>query len=173
MGDREFHRAVAVGPREPVHAEVGPQQHLSRREILLGEREHREGGVTEEDQQPAGSQHPRRLGDPAIRIAPDRRPVLRDREIERGVAQWHVLSVGMDEREPQDVDALERGQQPQLGLRDVPHTPADLLALPIASATLDPRVDVGVPARPVREHVVLGHRVTIRGERRGDRPSPG
>ncbi|MGH2679073.1 MAG: hypothetical protein ACRDG8_01090 [Actinomycetota bacterium] len=61
VGDRELHRAIRIGPLEPVHAEEVASQLLAGREVLLGERQHREGGMPEEDQPSAGLQDPRRL----------------------------------------------------------------------------------------------------------------
>ena len=65
-----------------MHAEVRSQQDLAGRQLLLREREHREVGVTEEDQPPAGRSSRAASGIQRYGIAPDRRPVLRDREVE-------------------------------------------------------------------------------------------
>ena len=48
--DRELDGAVRVGPVEPMHAEVRTHQRLARRQVVVGEREHREVGMPEEDQ---------------------------------------------------------------------------------------------------------------------------
>ena len=47
--------------------------------------------VAEKDELAAGPQEPRRLGDPLVRVGPDRGAVLRDGEVERGVGERDVL----------------------------------------------------------------------------------
>jgi hypothetical protein len=41
------------------------------------------------------------LGDPSIRIAECRSPVLRDREVETAIGEWRSLSIRVDEWESQ------------------------------------------------------------------------
>jgi len=51
--------------------------------------------VTEEHQAPARPQEPMRLGNPQVRVAPDRCAVLADREVERGVGLRHRFGVAV------------------------------------------------------------------------------
>src|SRR5262245_17830719 len=96
----KLHRLV-VRPLEAVHAEEGPQQPLGGRQaILVGQAEHELDGVGQEDQPPSRTEQPRGLGDPDVRVAPDARAVLRDREVERRTGQRDVLGTGVHEREP-------------------------------------------------------------------------
>ena len=57
------------------------------------------GLFREEDESPSRPKQPRSLGQPARRVAPDARAVLRDGEIERRVGQRNVFSTRLDERE--------------------------------------------------------------------------
>jgi hypothetical protein len=74
-----------------------------------------QGAVDEEDQAPARAQQPRRLGDPAVRVAPDARPILADDEVEGAGAEGRALGVAEDQREGQAELALEGAGRPELG----------------------------------------------------------
>jgi len=75
--------------------------------------------VGEEDQPAAGAQQARRLGDPGVRVAPERRAVLGDREIEARVSERHVLGAGVDQRELEAVLRLHLARGGELVLGDV------------------------------------------------------
>ena len=97
-----------VRPREAMHAEIGPQEALRRRALLLGIRdgEDPEGAVCQEDQLATGAQEACGLGDPAVRIGPNRCPVLADCEVEACIGQSGRLGVAVDEREVEVVLVL-------------------------------------------------------------------
>ena len=80
--------------------------------------------VDQEDQLPAGTQQPRRLGDPGVRVAPDAGAVLADRQVEAGVGERRPLGVGVDQREPQPEPLLQLAGGRQLGRRSCPGRPA-------------------------------------------------
>ena len=63
--------------------------------------EHGQRRVPHEHELTPRPQQPGRFGDPAIGVAPDRRPVLRDREVERGVGQRDGLRAGLDQLQPE------------------------------------------------------------------------
>ena len=88
---------------------------------------------------PAGPQQPVRLGDPHVRVAPDRRAVLRDREVERAVGVRDRLGVAVDERQRDTVLGGEAAGGRQLARRvvDADHAGA---------ASRHPRRDVRRPA---------------------------
>ena len=62
--------------------------------------------VGEEHEPPARAQQPRGLRDPALRLAPQARAVLREREVEARVGQRDRLGVALDERELEAVLGL-------------------------------------------------------------------
>jgi DNA-binding PadR family transcriptional regulator len=146
VAEVELHRLI-IGPFEPVHAEVGPQQPLGGR-LIIGVRdgEHEQHRVHQEDQLPAGAQQPGRLGDPRVGITPDARAVLRDGQVEAGVGEGCLLGAGVDQREPQPEPVLQLagGGQLRRGVvqagrpraaagqpgRDVPGAAAQLDAVP-------------------------------------------
>ena len=66
--------------------------------------------VGQEHQPAAGSQQARRLGDPGVRVGPQRGAVLADREVERGVGVGDALGVAEQEREVEAVLGLEPGR---------------------------------------------------------------
>ncbi len=66
---------------------------------VSGRAENDERRVAQEDQPAAGTQQPRRLRHPEVRIGPDRGAVLRDGEVERRVRQRHPLAGCLDQRE--------------------------------------------------------------------------
>jgi hypothetical protein len=108
--------AWVVRPLEAMHAEIGPPEALRRRTLLFGIRdgEDPEGAVRQEDQLAAGAQEARGLGDPAVRIGPDRCPVLADSEVEACIGQSGRLGITMDEREVEVVLLLERARRAEL-----------------------------------------------------------
>ena len=71
----------------------------------------------EEDEPAARAQQPRGLRDPARRLAPQARAVLRQREVEARVGQRDVLGVGLDQRELDAVLRLHRARRRELALR--------------------------------------------------------
>ena len=81
--------------------------------------EHEQRRVAEEDQLPVGTEQPSGLRDPSIRVAPDRRAVFADRQIEARIGEWHGLCAGLDQREVQIVLVLERTRGGELVLGDV------------------------------------------------------
>ena len=89
------------------------------RHLLVRRAEHEERGVPQEDEPAARAQQARGLGDPAVRVAPDRGAVLADREVERGVREGDRLRARLEEREDEAVLPLQRPRRLQLGRRDV------------------------------------------------------
>ena len=86
-------------PVDPVQAALRPLQRLAsvRRRRSRRARERR---VAEEDEPAAGAQQPRRLGDPLVRVAPDRGAVLGERRGRRTRPGRPVSSAfGLDELE--------------------------------------------------------------------------
>jgi hypothetical protein len=67
---------VVVRPLEPMHSELGPYE-LFGDLATVRRTEHAQDGIAEEDELAAQPQQPRRLGNPLIGVAPDRRAVLR------------------------------------------------------------------------------------------------
>jgi hypothetical protein len=95
-----------------------------------------QGAVDQEDQPPARAQQPRRLGDPAVGVAPDAGAVLADRQVEAAAAQRGALGVAVDEREGEPELALEGAGRAQLGGGAVQADDA-------GAAPGEPRRDVG------------------------------
>src|SRR3954469_18863486 len=85
----------AVPPVEAVHAEERPLQALRRRKIFIAHwrRQHQEERVAEEVEPAAGTEDPGRLRDPEVGIAPDRRPVFADGEVEAFICKRSLLGV--------------------------------------------------------------------------------
>ena len=77
----ELDLRVLVQPLELVEALLGPQELFSDLAVV-GHAEDLQGRAPQEDELAAVPQEPGRLRDPERRIAPDRRPVLREREVE-------------------------------------------------------------------------------------------
>src|SRR5262249_41793141 len=98
---REVVLDALIRPLEAVHPELGTLERLHRSDVLVGGAKDDERRVAEEDELTALTEQPRRLGDPAIRVGPDRGAVLRDDEVERCVCQRHVLSERLHELEPE------------------------------------------------------------------------
>src|SRR5439155_26576514 len=70
---------AVVRPLDAVQAEQVARQPIRRLLGVVGRAEQAQQPALEEDEHPARSQEARRLGDPAIGIAPDARAVLRER----------------------------------------------------------------------------------------------
>src|SRR5438093_5010434 len=145
----ELDRAV-VRPLDAMHTEeVADQAVLGALGVVWGA-EQAEQPALEEDELPAGAQEARRLGDPAVGIAPDARPVLGQHEVEAFRAQRRTLGVGVHEGEGEPVLALERPRVGELARRVVePHharPAAGEPGRPVGGAT--PELD-HVPARDV------------------------
>src|ERR1039458_219403 len=96
----ELH-ALFVGPFVPVHAEVVAPEVRPRRYlgVGIGHGEHEQRAVAEEDQPSPGSEQPGCLGDPAIRVTPDRRAVLADRAVEAGIGARRRFGAAPDQWE--------------------------------------------------------------------------
>ena len=75
--------------------------------------------VAEEPQPTAGAQEPKRLGDPEVRVAPDARAVLRDREVEALVRKRNVLGARLDQWEVEPELDLAASGGLELGRRHV------------------------------------------------------
>ncbi len=109
------------------------------------------------DETPAGPEQARGLGDPAVRIDPDRRSVLRDHEVEAPGRQPGVGGIRLDERELDAGLAHHPAGRLELRRRDVDADGA-------RAELREPRREVGraaaelddVEAGDVAEHVQLG-----------------
>ena len=115
------------------------------------------GVLVRNHSRPAGTQEPRRLGDPRLGIAPQARAVLRDRDVEGVVGQRHRLGAALDEREVEAVLGLQRARRGELLRSDVDADRA-------RSAARQPRRDVGRAAAEL-DHVApvdLGQRAQAR-----------
>ena len=118
----------------------------------------RQRRVDEEHEPPARAQQPRRLGDPLVRIAPDARAVLGDREVEARVVKRRLLGVAVHEREldPELLLQGARGGELALGVVDpdgasaAPGQPRGHVARPAAELDRVEAVEV------VGQHVQLG-----------------
>ena len=138
---------VLVVPLGPVHPEevTGEREPRRRYVVVLRVAEQQQRMPSEEDQPPARPEQPSRLGDPAVRVAPDRRAVLREGEVEALVAERRPFGVGMHEREPQVELLLEHPSRRELPARVVePDRPSP--------APGEPRRPVG-GAAPELDHV--------------------
>ena len=146
-------------PLEAVHPALRPLE--ARRHLaFVRHAQHRERRVAEEYKLPASSQQPRGFGDPLVRIAPDRRAVLGDREIERPAGQRDRLGVRFDELDVEGGPLVHTPRGRELRRSDVD---ADA---PAGAAPLQPRGDVrgataeldDVLAADVREDLELALR---------------
>src|SRR4029434_2542858 len=91
-------------PLDPMHSEGRPQQSVARGEVVfLRHAQREEGGVHEENEGAARTQETGRLRDPAIRVRPQARAVLRDREIEARIGIWYLLGIAVDQRQLESV----------------------------------------------------------------------
>src|SRR5205807_2720148 len=73
-------------PFHPVHPEGRPQQPVTRGAVVfLWHAQHEEGRVHKENKHTARTEEPGGLRHPAIRVGPQARAVLGDREIEAGI----------------------------------------------------------------------------------------
>jgi hypothetical protein len=87
MAKVELHRRI-IGPLEPMHAELRPQQSIGGcHSFLVWHAQHQQRAVAEEQEFTAGPEEAGRLGDPAVRIGPDGRSVLADDQVKAGGAQ--------------------------------------------------------------------------------------
>src|SRR4051794_24242936 len=130
---------LGVVPLDAVEAELRAREAV-RGDLGPGRRaEDDEDGVGEEDEPAARAQQPRGLGDPALGLAPQARPVLRQREVEARVRERDGLGVGLDQRELEAVPGLHRPRGRELlgGLVDA-HRPR--------AAAGQPGREVGGPA---------------------------
>ena len=75
--------------------------------------------VAEEREAPARAEEARRLRDPAVGIAPDRRAVLADGEVEAGVGEGGALGVAQMEGELEAELPLQATRRLELGRRVV------------------------------------------------------
>src|SRR3954447_18507870 len=98
---REVVLDALVRPRKAVHPELRTLQCLHRGDVFVGRAEDDERRVAEEYELAGRTQQTSRLRDPAIRVGPDRRAVLRDDEVEGRVRKRHVLSERFHELEPE------------------------------------------------------------------------
>ena len=90
----------SLGPLEAMHPEVVAKQSIRGRDIVLvGCTEHEQRAVAEEDELAARPQQAGSLGDPGIRVGPDRGAVLADHQVERAGAERDMLAGRTDERE--------------------------------------------------------------------------
>ena len=110
-------RAVGVVPLDAVEPELGPGEAVRRQLGLWRRAEDQQRRAGEEDEPAARAQQPRGLRDPARRLAPQARAVLRQREVEARVGQRDVLGVGLDQRELDAVLRLHRPRGRELALR--------------------------------------------------------
>src|SRR5262249_41971978 len=75
--------------------------------------------VAEEDEAAAGAEQARGLRDPAVRVDPDRRAVLGDDEVGRGVGQARLAGVALDEGELDTRLGAAASRRLELRRRDV------------------------------------------------------
>ena len=75
--------------------------------LVLGDAQGGQDAVGQERQPAAGTEHPGRLGNPPLGIAPDAGPVLADHQVEARAGQRHMLGVGFDQREDQTEAILQ------------------------------------------------------------------
>src|SRR5205823_10668063 len=107
-----------AGPLHAVEAELWALQTLLDFP-RVGHAKHRERGVAQEDELAARSNEPRGLGDPLVRIAPDRGAVFGDREIERSPGKAGRLRIRLDELEAQPVLRVHPARGLELLRRDI------------------------------------------------------
>jgi len=67
VAEMEIHRLI-FGPLEAMHAEVGPEELVARKDVLVGDAEHEEGPVDDEDELAARPKQPGSFGDPAVGV---------------------------------------------------------------------------------------------------------
>ena len=177
VGEVELDRgAVLVVPLDAVEPELRAREALGRHLGVGRGAEHDQRRVGQEDEPAARAQQPRRLRDPALRLAPQARAVLREREVEARVGQRDRFGVRLDQRELDAVLRLHRARRGELALRlvdaDRPRAAAGEPGREVggAAAELDrvepvdvgERADLGLgdapdaPARVRARPVVLG-----------------
>src|SRR4029078_6832704 len=106
-------------PLHPAEAALRPQERPAGRRPLLGRAEDRERRVAEEPEASSGPEQAVCLGQPAVRVAPDARAVLRDREVEALRRERGVLRARLEEREHEAGLLLTASRGGELGGRDV------------------------------------------------------
>ena len=125
-----------------MNAEIGPQEALRRRALLLGIRdgEDPEGAVRQEDQLAAVAQEARGLRGSAGADRPRSMPILADGEAEACIGHSARLGIAVGEREVEVVLILERARRAELLGRVVdvgwpspaPHQPGRYVRRPAA-----------------------------------------
>ena len=167
MPEVEFD-AVVVRPFEAVHAEIVSTQGRPRRPlgVGVGDGEHQERSVAEEDEPAARAEQAGGLRNPDVWIAPDRGAVLADRKVEAGVRQRHRFGVAVDEGKVQVVLVL---QHPCRGKLCFGHVDTDDASTP----TGQPRRDVSGAASQLDdvEAIHVGEDVHLAVRRYARRPS--
>ena len=113
----------------------------------------------------ARPQQPIRLGEPAVRVAPDARAVLGDGEVEALGRQRHVLGARLDERELEPELLLAAPRRRELGRSDVDADRA-------RAAPGEPRGDVGRAAAELDDVEAVDRRPASRATPRGRRRRP-
>src|SRR5512145_743084 len=91
--------AVLEGPRDATEILLRPLQPLAGIARLVGCAEDHEHAVREKDEPAVRAKEPRRLRHPSLRIAPQARAVLGDREVEGRVRKRYLFGAGLDQRE--------------------------------------------------------------------------
>ena len=146
-----------------MHAPLRAQQSIARNVgVEITEAEDGEHGVDEEDQLAARAQDAGRFRDPRVRVAPDARAVLGDREAKAVVSERRLLGVPVMQRERNAVLGLESTCGRELRLRVVdanrartaPRQPGG----DIARAT--PELDCVETSDRSRQHANLSLRIT-------------
>ena len=99
--------ALRLGPVDPVQTELRSEELRPRRLFVILRAQHEQQAVAEEDQLRARAQDPGHLRDPLVRIGPDGRAVLADRQIEGVVRKREELGGRTDQREVCSELALE------------------------------------------------------------------
>ena len=110
---------LLLGPLDSAQPELRTLERLPGGLLAVGRAEDGHDRVAHEDQATARPQQPVGLRDPEPGVAPDRRAVLRERQVEGLVAERHRLGARVDERELHAVLALELPRGVELRLGDV------------------------------------------------------
>src|SRR5690554_771273 len=100
VGDRHVELDAArinldLGPVMRVHPEVRPDQPVSQCAAIKWRADVGHGVVSQEDEPAAAPEQAVCLGNPQVRIAPDGRAVLADREVEAAVVERSLLGVAV------------------------------------------------------------------------------
>ena len=105
-----WNSTAAVRPGEAVHAALRSLQTWCRPDRPRRASKGSRACCCEEDEPSTGAEQPVRLGDPAIRVAPDARAVLREREVEARIGKPGRHGVCLDAaetRDPSPPDSVE------------------------------------------------------------------